>query len=313
MKRRSNLLSLLCLAGLLTPLLTRTLTGSDHSLAWLVDLASHWQWLFLGGLVVFGALAAHQGKLWMLMFLGAPLPWFTALAQAPVETSRETVVSVASANVGLGSREPGVLATWLAAQQIDLVALCEVSPAYAQALQSLPGFPHRHVAPRHGPFGLALLSRHPLVGPEVIEDSDGIPRIRVTVLLGQRPITVTAVHPMPPIAAEYHWSRNEQLRLAAKESGRHRQPAILLGDLNASPWSSGLIGPADEGFRRATGLSPSWPAALKGLLGIPIDQILVTDHWMVTASGTGPQIGSDHLPVWARLALRNEGASDAGS
>jgi endonuclease/exonuclease/phosphatase (EEP) superfamily protein YafD len=119
----------------------------------------------------------------------------------------------------------------------------------------------------------------------------------------QRPVSVTVVHPMPPIAPRYHRARNQQLRIAARESEPARRAGVLLGDLNATPCSSGLAGLADEGFRRATGLSPTWPAILGGLLGIPIDQVLVTPHWSVTTSGSGPRIGSDNFPVWARLSL----------
>jgi endonuclease/exonuclease/phosphatase (EEP) superfamily protein YafD len=114
------------------------------------------------------------------------------------------------------------------------------------------------------------------------------------------------MHPMPPITPRYHRARNQQLRIAVRESEPARRAGVLLGDLNATPWSSGLAGLADEGFRRATGLSPTWPAVLGGLLGIPIDQVLVTPHWSVTTSGIGPQMGSDHFPVWARLSLSTD-------
>jgi endonuclease/exonuclease/phosphatase (EEP) superfamily protein YafD len=143
-----------------------------------------------------------------------------------------------------------------------------------------------------------------LVDPKVIQDAEGTPSIRTTIHWHGQPVAVTVVHPMPPLSAHYHQARNDRLRAAAHEAKPSAKPGILFGDLNASPWSSGMHGPTEEGYRRATGLRPTWPAALKGLFGIPIDQILVTGDWSVNASGTGPVLFSDHLPVWASLSLR---------
>lgn len=51
----------------------------------------------------------------------------------------------------------------------------------------------------------------------------------------------------------------------------------------------------------ATGLAPTWPTILKGASGIPIDHVLASRHWALVGSARGPGLGSDHLPVIARL------------
>ena len=38
-------------------------------------------------------------------------------------------------------------------------------------------------------------------------------------------------------------------------------------------------------------------------MGVPIDHLLVTCQWRVVAGRAGPNLGSDHLPVLATLAL----------
>ena len=310
MKRRSIVLASACLVGLFLPVVTRLLDGNGHAAAWLIDLASHWQWVFLAGLVLFGTVAVWGRRPWVALFLAAPLPWLTASAQAPVTVPGKPQLKVAAANVGLATRDPGPLLGWLEAQNVDLAALSEVTPAFADALRTRSRFQFSHLEPRHGPFGLALLSKQPLVEPTVSQDRDGIPHIRATVLWQDRPVTVTAVHPMPPLSAHYHETRNQRLRDAALEAASTAQPGILLGDLNASPWSSAMLGPAAAGFHRATGLAPTWPAALRGVLGIPIDQVLVSRHWSVAESGTGPVMASDHLPVWASISLLPHGIPD---
>jgi endonuclease/exonuclease/phosphatase (EEP) superfamily protein YafD len=304
-KRRSVLLAWLCLAGLLTPIITRILADTEHTLAWLIDLASHWQWVFLGGLLLFGTIAAWCDKRLAFLLLAAPLTWFTASERAPATSLDAPILKVAAANVGLGNQEPEALLNWLDAKGIDLVALSEVTPTYAQALQTMSSFDYQHIVPRSGPFGLALLSRHPLVEPKVLQDADNIPRIQATVLWQEQPLTVTALHPMPPLSAHYHYVRNERLRAAAQEAATTTRPGVLLGDLNASPWSAAMLGLTEAGYRRATGLQPTWPAVMQGLVGIPIDQILVSDHWGVRDAGNGPTLASDHIPVWASLSLRS--------
>jgi endonuclease/exonuclease/phosphatase (EEP) superfamily protein YafD len=287
----------------LAPLITPAIPETANTLVWLIDLASHWQWLFLGGFILFGTIAALLEKRLAVLLLAAPLPWFTALEPAPATNGDIQSLKVATANVGLDNKDPQALLDWLDAEGIELAVLSEVTPAYAHALQAGSSFEYRHLVPRSGPFGLALMSRHRLIAAQDSQDGDGIPRIQATVLWQEQPGTVTALHPMPPISTRYHHARNVGLRTAAQEAVASGQPSLLMGDLNASPWSSGMLGPSNAGYRRATGLSPTWPAELRGLLGIPIDQILVSEHWAVEAAGTGPVLDSDHIPVWARLGL----------
>jgi endonuclease/exonuclease/phosphatase (EEP) superfamily protein YafD len=153
---KSRVLASLCLAGLMVPIATRMHPESEHTLAWLIDLASHRQWVFLGGLILFAAISAWGEKRWAFLLLAVPLPWITASEPAPATASDAPMLKIAAANVGLKNREPDPLLNWLAAQRIDIVALSEGSPAYARKLKSQNSFPFRHIVPRRGPFGLAL-------------------------------------------------------------------------------------------------------------------------------------------------------------
>jgi endonuclease/exonuclease/phosphatase (EEP) superfamily protein YafD len=54
----------------------------------------------------------------------------------------------------------------------------------------------------------------------------------------------------------------------------------------------------DKSAEATTSLTPG---VLQGVLGLPIDHVLVTPHWAVVARQVGPQLGSDHLPVLVRL------------
>lgn len=299
--RRVYTLALLCLLGLLLPLLSHLLADSAGTLAWLIDLASHWQWLFLLGLVVFAGLACCRDKRWAVLLLALPLPWLTASAPAPTGEPQVQLFAVASANVHLDSRNTQGLATWLAQEKPDVVVLLEVSPAYAQGLRTLRDYPSQHIVAQDSPFGIAVLSRHPLQQIEVIEDAQGIAHIEAQLQWHGQPIGIIALHPMPPLSPQYHNVRNAKLAALAKQAAASTIPTILAGDLNATPWSSAFSGLAQLGLRRASGLAATWPAVLQGVLGLPIDHVLVTQHWAVVARQVGPELGSDHLPVLVRL------------
>ena len=209
--------------------------------------------------------------------------------------------AVASANVHLDSRNTQGLATWLAQEKPDVVVLLEVSPAYAQGLRTLRDYPFQHIVAQDSPFGIAVLSRHPLQQIEVIEDAQGIAHIEAQLQWLGQPIGIIALHPMPPLSPQYHSVRNAKLAALAKQAAASAIPTVLAGDLNATPWSSAFSGLAQLGLRRASGLAATWPAVLQGVLGLPIDHVLVTQHWAVVARQVGPQLGSDHLPVLVRL------------
>jgi endonuclease/exonuclease/phosphatase (EEP) superfamily protein YafD len=75
-------------------------------------------------------------------------------------------------------------------------------------------------------------------------------------------------------------------------------PVLLVGDLNATPWSHGmrlLRDGTDLGYRSP---DPAWTATWYSfyLLGIPIDHALATPPLVIARREIGPSVGSDHRP-----------------
>lgn len=302
-------IALISLVGLLLPVVSGYFAGSEGFLIWLIDLAAHWQWLFLMGLVIAGVFSTYRNWRWGALLLAVPAPYLTASEQAPEVEPEDSIFTVASANVSLSNRDPRPLVEWLSDERMDVVALFEVSPDYSAHLGVVPGFAFQKVVPSHGPFGIGLLSRHPMMDVKVVHDADGIAHIEAEIDWQGHLLKVIAFHPMPPLEPRYQVERDSKLRSLAKAAIDEGHPAILAGDINATPWSSAFSGLADHGLRRATGLAPSWPTELQGFMGIPIDHVLVTPRWAVVQSEIGPELGSDHFPVIARLVLRSRTAS----
>jgi hypothetical protein len=90
-------------------------------------------------------------------------------------------------------------------------------------------------------------------------------------------------------------------RLAAVEG-----PVIAMGGLNATPWSAPY-----RRFRREAGLEAAYPSALgpascpsmSPVPLLPLDHVLARGFDVVSGA-RGPDLGSDHYPVLARLARR---------
>jgi endonuclease/exonuclease/phosphatase (EEP) superfamily protein YafD len=297
-----------CLAGLLLPLVPTHLAAYPAGTkVWLIDLASHWQWLFLLGLVYSCMIAMRKSIRWGVVLLALPLPWLTASQPAPFAgmgaPSPNKILSIATANVHLDNGSAKALGQWIDRTSPDLVVLNEVSPAYALELERIEGYPYRYLLPSDDPFGIGLLSRFPLSGIRTIPSENGSRHVEAQIIWGTTSVALTAIHPMSPISPQEHNNRNLQLAAVAAAAKSAGQPSIIVGDLNTTPWSSAFSGIEDTGVRRATGLSPTWPSIGQGWLGIPIDHVLVTPHWSVLEQQLGPNIGSDHLPVLVKIGL----------
>lgn len=308
--KRAQWLAPTCAFGLATPLISEGLVGFSGTLEWIVDLASHWQWLYLAGLVLACTIASFNDRRWALWLLALPLFWLTA-SNPTSDVGHEmvpnaNVLTVASANVHVGNHDTAPLVRWLAVSKPDALVLQEVSPKYAKKLETLRDYPFRHLMPRNDPFGIAVLSRFPISQIHTVADEGGIQHIDALIDWNGKQIRLTAWHPMPPISQYDHTMRNRQLLALAKEAKASGLPTIVAGDLNATPWSIAFSKLDLAGLRRASGLTPTWPAIGRGWMGIPIDHVLVTSQWSVVEREVGPNLGSDHLPVFVRIALRDD-------
>jgi endonuclease/exonuclease/phosphatase (EEP) superfamily protein YafD len=288
--------------GMVLPWISHALSGHDGRIAWAVDLAAHWQWLFLTVLVLGALLGATLHRGWLFALLLSPLPWWSASSRMDDAHADGAGLTVAAVNVHVSTRDASALARWLASTWVDLVVVSEVSPAFAASLARLPGFPHREIAPADHPFGIAVLSRFPMRAVAV-RDAQGTTHVEARVDTGVGCVEVFAVHPIPPMTPHLYAARNHRLRDVAGRTTQQDVPRLVVGDLNATPWSSAFSILSKHGLRRASTLRPTWPSRWHGWFGIPIDHVAGSAHWRVREARLGPHLGSDHRPLLAELTL----------
>ncbi len=210
------------------------------------------------------------------------------------------------ANVLTSNPDPAPLLALVAAERPDLVALLEIDARWAAALRGALSaeYPHAHYEPQEDNFGLAVLSRLPLVEPRSERFVDpGLPSHAFGLQVGRHTVRVLLTHPLPPGGSTGTALRDEQLARIGEWARAlpADTPKLVLGDLNATAWCPPLrrllaataLRPAAAGHR----LYPAtWPAPVP-LLRIPIDHALLDENLVCTAYRIGPAIGSDHLPV----------------
>ncbi|KRA51047.1 hypothetical protein ASD77_15565 [Pseudoxanthomonas sp. Root65] len=296
-------LSAPALLGLLLPLQRAWMPGQG-SVGWALDLFAHWQPLYGAVWLIVCLLGALRDRRWVLGLPLLALPWLTASAVAPRSEAVPDLV-VAVANVNIRQHDPDALLDWLQQKPANLVVLTELSPDYAAALaeRQYGGFVHRALHPLASPPGLGVLSDRPLSNVRVLADGLGALRMEADLAIGGRTVHLIAAHPKPPMATRKYRARDGLLRELA--SAAITQPTIVAGDLNATPWSSALLGSDMRSLRRVSGWAPTYPSEARGVFGIGIDHVLVSSGFAGTHAERGPDIGSDHLPV--RVGLRWQG------
>ena len=119
-------------------------------------------------------------------------------------------------------------------------------------------------------------------------------------------LRVLATHPMSPIGGRRWALRDEQLAATAEYlANQVDDPAVLIGDLNVTPWSTAFGGLLETArlrdSARGDGWQPSWPSRL-GIFGIPIDHCLLRGDIVAAERSIGPNLGSDHLPLLVTIA-----------
>lgn len=317
---RAQWLVWLSALGALTAPVSRALpTDNAPWLQWLVELAAHWQWAYATvGAAAMGLVALmFQRRAWWLplpaLVVAGCLVWQPAtlppVAEPRIANAR--VLQVGTANLNLATTDFAPLLQWLAsADAPDVVFLQEFTELAQRALADDPAlaarYPHRVAVPQPDPFGLAILSRHPLADAQALQprtDHDTL-RLRATLAWNGEPVHLSALHPMPPISSAFAQARDQALQDEARHLAQTGGLGVMAGDLNTTPWARGLWGAEQAQMRRAGAAVPTWPNAWGWLSVLPLDHVLASPGWKLVDAHTGPDLGSDHRPMVVRLVAQ---------
>lgn len=250
---------------------------------WFAALFSHFMPLYTAGVWLYALLA--KGKARVVAVVCAVLltawcvwPWVLPVVEQP--THRLVFYNSLYSNP-----QPASDAQRILAQQADVVALAEQDSNDPRWQALAAAYPHRCAANGFYAFSLWLGSRTPLLACDTHELSGAV---WLRAVLDNQTV-VYVLHPPPPLSAETAAIQTRYLHQVAKQVAQETQPVLLVGDLNAAPFSW-----AYQRFLRNAGLhstmrtaTPTWWPG-----GLHLDHALVRGVQAQTA--VLPQWHSDH-------------------
>lgn len=211
-------------------------------------------------------------------------------------------LTVLALNTWGAHADAGRLERYLASSSAHVVVLSELGPASRPMLDRLRQvYPYQVRCTGKPSCALALLSRSPFVSAGSARIARGKPAFLWARLPGF--VTIIGTHLHHPM--DNPWLHQAQVQALTQFTRRIGGSLVVAGDLNTSPWSNAFrLLKTSAGLSPASPLLPSWPAWPVALPQIAVDNIFVSSDLGVAAAGTGPAVGSDHLPVWAHLERR---------
>ena len=259
-----------------------------------------------------GAIAAALA--WQVSHFLAYFPPYPKAVQSVKSCPAGRQLSLLNANVLLTNRDYGKLIRLAERRRPDILLLLEPGPDWAKAIEPLRGqFPYELSEPLPNTYGLILLSRLPIEGRIAHLLQPGVPSAHVRVrLLGGEQVALHAVHPEPPLPGDDSGERDAELVMVGRRVRDEGQAAIVMGDLNDVGWSR-----TSRLFRRVAGMAdprvgrgfyPTFNANYP-LLRWPLDHAFVSPHFRLMEIDLLPDIGSDHLPIYFRLCLTDDGSA----
>jgi endonuclease/exonuclease/phosphatase (EEP) superfamily protein YafD len=232
-------------------------------------------------------------------------PLLFASPEPPPTAGEHLEVTFFNAKV---SADADAVIAHLASRDEDIVVLSATTPSWFDRLEA-SSLPLHVVAGSRLVPGLEIivLTREPDAEVTIhklsSEARDAL--VEVTIELDGSPVHVLGTHPVSPATSLRAQRRDRVLEWIGLWPERRDAPVVVVGDLNATPWSAPFRTMLARGGLADSlglhGIQPSWPASL-GPLGIPIDHVLHSPELTTVERELGPSFGSDHRMVHARIA-----------
>jgi endonuclease/exonuclease/phosphatase (EEP) superfamily protein YafD len=260
----------------------------------------------LGGIALLGDRRLAAAILGMaLLDLAVIFPY--VIGSPPGVADGAARIEVMTFNVGISNPNRGEVAAFIEEEDPDVVFVFESSFEWEDAfrrrgleLQMVETVPANRVS------GVTVLVR-PSLRPLILHPGIAGETAAVQVDLGDERVAILGLHPPSPTSGERSARRDRMLADASRWVLGRQEQVIVLGDLNATPWSHAFrslryhAGLLDT--MRGRGIQPTWPDGW-GVFAIPIDHILHTPGLGSEDRHTGPAFSSAHRPVLATVGPR---------
>ncbi len=282
---------------------------------WVFDLFCHFrvQYSIFLVLILIAFIVCRSGR-WAGITLVTLALNFSPVAMSyfPLRSSvsDSSPLKVISLNVYSGNSQHQKVIDFIYQEDPDLFFLFEFTPMWEKQLQMLEkNYPYSFKNAQQGNFGSACFSKRPIKKGRLKELSSNNQALFIDVEHEGRLIFLVGAHPYPPRGSSFSKLRNQQMNQLGNYLAEKNVPAIIVGDLNNTPWSSHFQDFLSKtnlfDSRSGFGIQATWPSSSpSSLLRIPIDHCLLSKEFIVTNRQVGSQVGSDHLPIIISVAWK---------
>ncbi|MBI3037477.1 endonuclease/exonuclease/phosphatase family protein [bacterium] len=274
---------------------------------WICDLSNHFRFQYF--IVLFSAsLFFMLLKKWKLVLMSFSFAFFNFFFIFPYFIGSEISATsgrsyrILTSNVYAGNRDYGKVISLVSRLKPDFMVFEEVnSNWWNELLKFQPEFPFIEKSIREDCFGIAFFSKIPIEKFEIVFiGKAGVPTILAHTTLEGKKVKFIAAHTLPPISKEYSELRDDQISEIQDLISNGLGEIILIGDLNATPWSCvfrDLIRKSKlRDSRLGFGINPTWRTELWPLW-IPIDHCLISSGTGILDIKSCTDVGSDHYPL----------------
>lgn len=290
-----------------------TVLGFFGGHMWILDLMANFrvQYLWAGLVALGGLLTARWWMAALIVGLTVVLnltlvgPYYWGSVAEPLAGADDLVI--AHLNTQAANPQIELVIEYLQSSEADIVFLTEVTPRLLSLLDDSE-IPFTDVAgtPQRTPNGILALARTEGIQGYLTNLGKGrLPAVVLEVRLGDQPVEILGLHTSSPGSADRARARDEQLAGTAAWASESEVPVVVIGDLNATPFTHSfrtLVNAGLEDAQRGRGISGSWPAGW-GVLKIPIDHVLHSEALTTTRYDRGTAAGSDHLSLEVTVTL----------
>ncbi len=259
--------------------------------------------------LVLALLAASLALLHMVPLL----PYIAAGPPQALQPSPNAVkLRVLEANLHSWAVDLVALERLLRESQADIVVLTEITPTQQGVYKAVTDiYPEQFQTPygSDNTFTLRILARWPMdiVVRQPTEFDYSVLQARIC-LAGGKCLSILSAH-APRAGPDSRSIRNrvlQEIADQARAAANRGEGSIAVGDFNITAFSPdfaifGAAGLTDSALGR--GYPSTWPFVLPGM-GVGIDHVLVSLGIGVAGVWLGPDIHSDHFPLFVELAVR---------
>lgn len=246
----------------------------------------------------------------LIMNLWHIVPFYLPVdAKQSCENPRSELTMVALNLYGNRNRSYTKTIAYLQQSNADIICLSEVNKTWMKRISNeLPEYKFHFDEGIAG--GAAIFSKVPIERVQPTRtNSERRYGVRGICKLAGESVLIISEHPPSPSGRKRWQNRNKEFSRLASELADTKLATILIGDLNSTPWSTyykRLLASSNlKDSEQGMGIQPSWNALLVVPPLIPIDHCLVSKDFAVIDRHLGPNVGSDHLPVYVKLQLQS--------